>query len=166
MASSNKKLRDARRKYVFERQAIPTIAVSLGVSQSTVRRWKKAAKANGDDWDIGRSANMLSGESMEAIVTNVLERFIIQFEATISDLEADKNIGAADRAKILQGLGDAFAKTISSAARVAPKISEMGVANDVVRRLTNFVGENYPHHSDAFLEILEPFGDHLIEVYG
>jgi hypothetical protein len=37
---------------------------------------------------------------------------------------------------------------------------------DVVRRLSGFVRDGYPQHAQAFLEILEPFGDRLIEWYG
>lgn len=166
MSRSKKTSKDARRKFVFERQAIPTIAFSLGVSESTVRRWKKAAKANHDDWDLVRSANMVSGEGMEAMVTDIVERFISQFEAAMTDLEADKNIGAMERVEALKSLGDAFAKTVASAGRVAPKISELSVANDVVKRFADYVQKNYPQHALALLEVMEPFGAHLTEVYG
>ncbi len=165
MSAPKKTAKDARRKFVFERQAIPTIAFTLGVSESTVRRWKSAARANGDNWDLVKSANMISGEGMEATVADMIERFVVQFQATISDLEADKSIGAIDRAKVLTSLSDAFAKTVASAGRVAPKISELSVATDVVKRFADYVQANYPQHAVALLEVLEPFGVHLTEVY-
>jgi hypothetical protein len=44
--------------------------------------------------------------------------------------------------------------------------SNLQLAGDVVRHLSAFVRETYPQHAAAFLEILEPFGDKLVEIYG
>ncbi|KZL29426.1 DUF1804 family protein [Pseudovibrio sp. WM33] len=52
----------ARRLFVLDRQAIPTVAFSIGVSESTLRRWKKDAATGGDNWDAARSANALAGD--------------------------------------------------------------------------------------------------------
>ena len=66
----------------------------------------------------------------------------------------------------MASLSDAFNKMVASAGRVAPKISELGVANDVLQRQAEFIREFYPQHAAAFLEIIEPFGERLVEVYG
>ncbi len=158
--------RRARRNYVFDRFAIPTISKTLNVPEVTLRRWKAAAKADGDDWDRARAANMVSGEGFESAALDLIERFVIQFQATINSLEADDTIPPADRAKIMTSLGDSFNKTMASAGRIAPKISELSVASDVLRRMADFVKTHYPQHGDAFLEVLEPFGSHIAEVYG
>ena len=41
-----------------------------------------------------------------------------------------------------------------------------GVAMDVLKRLAEFTRERHPASADALLEVLEPFGHHLAEVYG
>ncbi|WP_310620901.1 DUF1804 family protein [Flexibacterium corallicola] len=158
--------RKARRLFVLERQAIPTIALALHVSESTVRRWKKDALANGDNWDAVRSAQMMAGEGLETVVTSVVEDFTVLFQATIEQLKSSDNLEAAERVKLMASLSDAFNKMVASAGRVAPKISELGVANDVLQRLGEFIFKHHPQHTEAFLEILEPFGEELARQYG
>lgn len=165
MTTGDDKKRQARKDFVFGRQSIPTIALSLGVSESTVRRWKRDAKATGNDWDIARSSAMVAGEGMEAAVSNLIEEFVVQFQVALEQTKTEEGIPAGERVKLLTSLGDAFNKMVSSAGRVAPKISELGVAHDVLQRLAEFIAAEYPQHSDAFLEVLEPFGERLVEAY-
>ncbi|MDD7908624.1 DUF1804 family protein [Pseudovibrio exalbescens] len=164
-ASKDEQKRQARSKFIFERQAIPTIAFGLGVSESTIRRWKHAAKAAGDDWDAARSANMLAGDGLEAVVTSVVEDFVVLFQSSIEQIKQSE-IAPDDRVKMMASLSDAFNKMVSSAGRVAPKLSELGVAQDVLHRLGVFIQKHHPSHAEVFLEVLEPFGEHLAEVYG
>ncbi|MCY1707336.1 DUF1804 family protein [Pannonibacter sp. SL95] len=100
------------------------------------------------------------------MVASVVEDFVILFQATVEDVKSSETLQAADRVKLMASLSDAFNKMVSSAGRVAPKLSELGVANDVLSRLAEFVRIEFPQHSSAFVEILEPFGDRLAEVYG
>jgi hypothetical protein len=44
--------------------------------------------------------------------------------------------------------------------------SNLQIGMDVVKHMSRFVRESYPQHAAAFLEILEPFGDKLVEIYG
>lgn len=166
MARDEDKKRQARKRFIFERQSVPTICLALGISDSTLRRWKKDARQLGDDWDVARSATMLAGEGLETVVASVVEDFVILFQATVEDVKSSETLQAADRVKLMASLSDAFNKMVSSAGRVAPKLSELGVANDVLSRLAEFVRIEFPQHSSAFVEILEPFGDRLAEVYG
>lgn len=166
MAHDDKTRREARKLFVFQRQSVPTIAITLTVSEATIRRWKAEAKAKGDDWDVGRAANTLAGEGMEVLVSTVIEDFVILYQATIEAVKGDINIAPADRVKLMASLADAFHKTISAAGRVSPKISELGVAMDVLKRLADFTRQHHPDRAGLLLEILEPFGTHLSEVYG
>ena len=166
MAAGAEKKRQARRRYIFDRQSIPTIAVALGVSQSSISRWKRDAKTKGDDWSAARSAHMVAGQGLEAVVSDVVEEFVTLFQATIEDIKTSEKLDASDRVKLMASLSDAFNKMVASAGRVAPKISELGVANDVLMRLADFVHADFPQHNNAFGEILQPFGEKLTEVYG
>lgn len=166
MAHKDEKRKEARRLFVFDQQSIPLIAVTVGASEGSVRRWKRDAKSKGDNWDVARSAHLMAGEGLETVVADVVEQFVTLFKATINQLSESDEISPAERVKAMASLSDAFNKMVSSAGRVAPKISELGVANDVLQRQAEFVREHFPQHAEAFLEILEPFGESLVEVYG
>lgn len=166
MAHDDDKRRDARRRYVFDRQALPTIGVTLGVSESTLRRWKSDAAAKGDNWDMARSANTIAGEGLDRLVTEVVQDYVTMHQATIEDLRNAPELPAADKAKVLAALADSFNKVVNAAGRVSPKISELGVAMDVMKRFADYVSARHPASAQALLEVIEPFGQHLSEVYG
>ena len=96
---------------------------------------------------------------------------MIMAQHAIEELKADgakkedQKMAVADRIKMMTSLADAMNKMTVSAGKLAPKISELGVAQDVVRRLMEFVRENYPDHAGALLQIVEPFGENLVEAY-
>lgn len=166
MAHDADKRREVRKRYVFERQALPTIAITVGVSEATLRRWKRDAAAKGDDWDTARSANTIAGEGLDKLIMEVVQDYVTVHQATIEDIRNDAGMGAAEKAKIIAGLADAFNKTVNAAGRVSPKISELGVAMDVLKRMGDFVSRDFPQAAPALLEIIDPFGQHLAEVYG
>lgn len=166
MAHDAERRRDARRAFVHDRLAVPTIAITLGISEATLRRWKREARIGGDDWDTARAAATVSGAGLEQLVTQVVEEYVIAHQATLEALKSNTEISPVEKAKVLAGLADAFNKTVSSAGRLSPKISELGVAMDVLKRLGDFITQRYPQHASALLEVIEPFGDTLAEAYG
>lgn len=166
MAHDAERRRDARRAFVHDRLAVPTIAITLGISEATLRRWKREARIGGDDWDTARAAATVSGGGLEQLVTQVVEEYVIAHQATLEALKTNTEISPVEKAKVLAGLADAFNKTVSSAGRLSPKISELGVAMDVLKRLGDFITQRYPQHAPALLEVIEPFGDTLAEAYG
>ena len=166
MAHDADRKREARRAFILDRQALPAIAVVTGVPEPTLRRWKREAKAAGDDWDTARAASTLAGGGLEALVGQVLEEYVIAHQATLEALKTATEISPVEKAKVLAGLADAFNKTVSSAGRISPRISELGVAMDVLKRLGDFLAQRYPQHAPALLEVIEPFGETLVEVYG
>lgn len=157
--------RRARADYVFKRMPASMIAISLQVSEATIGRWKKTAKEAGDDWDIARSANTIAGEGLEAVVGTVIEDFMVMSQALLEEIKHGE-LSIADKVKHLTSLADAMNKMTISAGKLAPKISELGVAQDVMRKLVAFVRSEFPQHAAVILEIIEPFGDSLAEAYG
>jgi len=157
--------RKARSEYIYKRKTQAMIALSVGVSAATIRRWKAAAKKKGDDWDVARAAHMVAGEGLDSVITTVVEEFMIMAQNMIEELkEPDQPLDK--RVQQITSLADAMNKMTNSAGKLAPKISELGVAQDVIRRLTEFVREEFPDHAPAILEIAEPFAEHLVEAYG
>lgn len=156
--------RKARSDYVYRRMMQSTIAAAYGVSEATVGRWKRAAKDDGDDWDKARSAHVIAGEGVEVVVSTVVEDFMIQAQAILDEIKEGRHT-TAEKVSMLVSLSDAMTKMAASAKRFAPKVSELGVAQDVMAKLLDFVREEFPHHSAAILEIIEPFGARLTEIY-
>ena len=156
--------RKVRSDYVFRRMMQSTIAAAYGISEATVGRWKKSAKDAGDDWDKARTAHVIAGEGMEAVVSTVVEDFLIQAQAILDEIK-DGNHSTQEKVGMLVSLSDAMTKMTSSARKLAPKISELGVAQDVMGKLLDFVKENFPQHAHVILEIIEPFGERLAEIY-
>ncbi|HEY9212074.1 MAG TPA: DUF1804 family protein [Ancylobacter sp.] len=165
MAHDDGKKRDVRRKYVIERQSLGTLALLVGVPETTLRRWKREAKEQGDDWDIARSASTVSGEGLDTLIAEVVEDYVIQHKATIDALKDDHKLGAGEKAKILASLADSFNKTIGAAGRLSPQISQLGVAMDVLRRLGDYIARHHPANVALFIEVLEPFGETLPDAY-
>ena len=165
MAHPAQKRHEARKLYIYKRLSTPVIALQIGVSAATVRRWKREAKARGDDWDAARAALMVSGEGLEATVSHVVEEFTIQFQAALEALKAE-DIPPDERVKLMASLSDAFNKMVGAAGRVAPKISQLSVALDVLRRLGEYIRTHHPDQAETFIAVLEPFGAQLTEVYG
>lgn len=164
MAANGDLKRKARAEYVFQRKNQQMIATSLGVAASTIRRWKQEAKTKGDDWDVQRTAHMIAGEGLDCVITTVVEEFMMMAQSLIEELKKpDQSV--EKRVSQITSLADAMVKMTNSAGKLAPKISELGVAQDVVRRLAEFVREDFPEHAPAILEILEPFGETLVEAY-
>ncbi|PYE87518.1 DUF1804 family protein [Phyllobacterium leguminum] len=164
MASDQDTRRKARSDYIYRRMTAATIALSLGISQATFGRWKKAAKENGDDWDIARSASVIAGEGIETVVSSVVEDFMIMAQSLLDEIK-NGELALAQKVSHLVALADAMTKMTASAGKLAPKISELGVAQDVMGYLIEFVQENFPQHVAAIMEIIEPFGERLASRY-
>jgi transposase len=156
--------RKARSDYVFRRFTQATIAAAYGLSEATVGRWKKAAKDDGDDWDKARTAHVIAGEGVEAVVSTVVEDFMIQTQEIMDEIR-DGEHTTQEKVAMLVSVSDAMTKMAASAKRFAPKVSELGVAQDVMTKLLDFVRQEFPHHAAAVLEIIEPFGERLSEMY-
>lgn len=165
MAHDTGMRKEARRAYVYDRQSLAAIAILMKVPEGTLRNWKRAALLAGDNWDTARAASTIAGDGFDHLVTEVVQDYVSQHQATIEGLKDDQGLTALDKAKVLASLADSFAKMVKSAGRVSPKISELAVAMDVLQKLGEFVMREHPKAASTIVEVLEPFGDHLAEVY-
>jgi len=164
MSSREDVRRKARSDYVHRRMMQSTIAAAYGISEATVGRWKKAAKATGDDWDKARTAHVIAGEGVEVVVSSIVEDFMIQAQAILDEIR-DGEHSTKEKVDMLVSISDAMTKMAAAAKRFAPKVSELGVAQDVMAWLLEFVRESFPQHSATILEIIEPFAERLAALY-
>lgn len=168
MAHGIETKRALRAAFVYQSLGLEAAAERADVSFGTASRWKREAKAEGDDWDKARSAKMMSAEGTEAIMQTVLEEFILIFKSGIAELKEGKE-GAAPispiaRAEAIVKLSDGFSKVMSIARKGSPEINKLAIGMDVIKLFADFIAERYPQHAPIFIEILEPFGQHLSQV--
>jgi hypothetical protein len=71
-----------------------------------------------------------------------------------------------ERAEAMSRLADAYTKTIRAITKSAPELNRLAVASEVLQLLAKFVRDRFPAHAVAFMEVLEPFGEELVKVYG
>lgn len=128
----------------------------------------RAGPENGSKFDrIARNTPAtatVARQGVEVVVSSVVEDFMIQAQSILDEIKSGEH-STQDKVKMLVHLSDAMTKMAASAKRFAPKVSELGVAQDVMAKLLEFVRENFPQHSRMILEIIEPFGERLAEIY-
>lgn len=163
MAHTPEKKRAARQRFVGSRQTLEVIALAMDIPLGTLRRWKADARQAGDDWDTSRAASLMQGEGHEAVVTSIVEDFVVMFQATMDEIRdaAAVQIPAPEKVKLMASLSDSFNKMIAAAGRSSPKLSKFAIATDVLRRMADFIQREYPAHGPAFVEVLTPFGEEL-----
>ena len=158
--------RDAvRRYYVHERLPLRAAADKAGVSYHTARQWKQKARDCGDDWDKARVASRMVAGGLGDITPQVLEDFILLFQATVEQIK-DGDIPAIQKAEAISRLSDAYTKTMKAAGGGDQKIAKLAVALQVLEELAKYIRDQYPEHLETFALILEPFGARVSEVFG
>ena len=150
-----------RALYVHQALSLEAAAQKIDVSFGTASRWKRDAKAEGDDWDKARAARFLSQQGADEGTRIMLEDFVTLFQSTIETIKKDENATGLVKAEALSRLSDAYSKTMSAAKKGAPEVNRLAIGMDVIKLMADFVGAKFPNHAAAFVEILEPFGDHL-----
>lgn len=165
MARSGATKQDARRLYVTDGLSGLKVAEELDIAATTFGRWKKAAKEAGDDWDLAKSASALSNQGAPRLMAISLER-VAQLANKIADaIENDDAMPVEDSVALITKLADAMNKVVSAGNRLAPEISRLGVAQDVLKRFGDYIREHHPDQAMTFLEAVEPFGEKLVEIY-
>lgn len=165
MAHSQEVRQAVRKAYVEGRVPLTQAASMHDVRYETARRWKTLARGSGDCWDHARMADRISTGGLGDLTAAVLDDFIKLFQTTLTALR-DHNGDPIERAEAISRLSDAYTKTVKAAGATSPTLAKLSIALDVCKQLAEFIRRHHPQHTDAFLEILEPFGAHLSELYG
>ncbi|AAS97176.1 DUF1804 family protein [Nitratidesulfovibrio vulgaris] len=169
MAHDEATRRAARSAYAYDQLPLERAAAKAGVPASTLARWKREAKAEGDDWDKVRAANALASGGVEDVARQMLTDYVVQHKTLIDHLRDEttgERMSPRDKADILASLADSFNKTVAACRRVMPETNELAVALEVLGLLGDYVREHFPGHAPALLEVLEPFGYELSKHYG
>ena len=161
MAHPAEKRTQLRGLYVFQRLPMEAACAKLGVARSTANRWKQEAAAQGDDWDMVRSAVALGDDTFKSLSAKLLEDYLVQHQATMDLLRDAKDMGPRQRAETLASMSDSFNKTMASFKRLNPELDKQAVQLDVLQRFASFTQARFPQHLGALVEMLEPFGEEL-----
>jgi hypothetical protein len=146
------------RRWYLSGLTMQTAAERAGVPIDTARRWKREAKAEGDDWDRQRGAQLLSNGSVDEVLSRVLAVTISQAETTLEALGSDATIDAMARVQATVSLADSLNKMVAASRRLMPETDALAVRLDTLKRLAEFTREKYPKSAGALVEVLEAFG--------
>ncbi|MDY4280043.1 MAG: DUF1804 family protein, partial [[Pasteurella] mairii] len=110
MAHDEKTKAHVRRYYVFDRLTLEQAAKKAGVAFGTARRWKLQAQDKGDNWDNVRDAQIMAGGELEDISRSLLTGFILQYRATMNEVQQNSELNSKEKVALLATLSDSFTK--------------------------------------------------------
>lgn len=166
MAHPDETRRAVRAAYVFDQLSLEIAALKVGVPGDTAKRWKREAKIAGDDWDRARGAQLIAGGGIEDVVRQTLGIVVQQVQATLQAIQDAPDMSPQDKVALLASLADAYNKLMAASRRLMPETDKLGVAMDVVTRLSEFLAKRKPALAGEFVELLEAFGAELAKAYG
>jgi hypothetical protein len=158
-------IRAAVRARYIEGLPLSGAAVTASVPYDTARAWKKAAQAAGDDWDTARAAYQVSEQGIEELNKQMVEGFARQMVTTGREIE-ESRLTAADKARLLSGLADAYSKFGRAFARINPAYSGLSVAMDTLKTLADHIAARDKEALKALVPHLEAVGVTLSKRYG
>ncbi|MBF0192278.1 MAG: DUF1804 family protein [Magnetococcales bacterium] len=135
-----------------------------GVSEATARGWKQRVADTPEDWDKLRAARTLATGG-HGVVQQILGDFLELHGEAIREVKG-ATLAADERVALLASLTDSLSKTMSALGKAAPRLSELGIALEVLTSLADFARNHHPKAAQPILEILEPFGAELVKRYG
>lgn len=173
---------DVRTYYVFGRLKLSQAAERAGVSYASAVSYKRKAQFEGDDWDRARQSYILAGEGLQRVLQVALDEYMVQHSLLLRLLkeEADRiaaipapaegtdmtRLGLLEKCtRLTSQLCSCQTRMLENYAKAQPEVHKLGVAYDLIERLTQFVQKHYPQHAVALLEILEPFGNDVNRHY-
>nr|DAO43415.1 MAG TPA: Protein of unknown function (DUF1804) [Caudoviricetes sp.] len=166
MAYGLRQKNEVKKNYTNRMLPLTQAAKLANVPVSTARRWKSEAFARGEDWDELRAASAITSGGRDDLMKTIVNNFVVMFQSTMDSLQKAENMPPETKVDALASLSDAFAKTMKSAGAASPELSRLAIANDIIQLMGDFVREKYPQHINAFIEILEPFGEEVSRNYG
>ena len=166
MAYGLRQKNEVKKNYTNRMLPLTQAAKLANVPVSTARRWKSEALARGEDWDELRAASAITSGGRDDLMKTIVNNFVVMFQSTMDSLQKAENMPPETKVDALAALSDAFAKTMKSAGAASPELSRLAIANDIIQLMGDFVREKYPQHINAFIEILEPFGEEVSRNYG
>lgn len=166
MAYSSEVKQAVRSAFIYKGYTLKAAADAEDVPYETARHWKRQALSQGDDWDNARAAARISRGGVKALTSEIIEDFALLFQSTIEEIKNAEGVKPLQKAEAISRLSDAYQKTVKAAGASNPELSRLSIAMDVIKRQAEFIKAHYPMHLDAFIEMLEPFGEVVSREFG
>lgn len=163
MAHGDDVRRRVRAAYIFDQLALPAAAAAHTVPDATAARWKREARAAGDDWDRARAAQMIAGGGIEDVVRQTLAVVVQQVQATVETIQAAPDMAPVIKVDMLASLADAYNKLMAASRRLMPQTDVLAVRLDTLKRLAEFVRVSRPAAAGPLIEALDVFGRQLAD---
>lgn len=138
--------------------SLEAAAVRSQVPYETARKWKREARAGGDDWDLFRTASLLSDGALEDVLRSALALAITQTKATLELLQGDAGLTALQKVQANAALGDSLNKMGSLIRRLMPETDTLAVKLATLKEFAAFCAAKFPAALSALAEPLEAFG--------
>jgi hypothetical protein len=166
MAYAPDTIKAVRTSFINEQLPMESAAEKHGVPVATARRWKKDALQSGDNWDVLKTAYVMTAGGLEEVSRHVLMSFMVQYRTVMDELTTDADVAPVVRADKIVALADAFNKMTAASRRVLPEVSRLVVALDVIEQFASHVQKHRPDVLTVFLELLDGFGREIEALYG
>lgn len=166
MAYGIKQKNEVRKNYCHRLLPMTQAAKLAGVPLGTARRWKQEAEEQGCDWDKAKAVSAISSGGRDDLMKTIINDYVLLHQSVMESLKTADKMTAKDKVDALASLADAFSKTMKSAGQASPQLSKLAIANDILQLLGDFVQKQFPNYVNAFIEILEPFGEEISRNYG
>lgn len=165
MAHSQETRNNVRKAYVID--GVPlTVAASIhDVNYDTAREWKRKAKVDGDDWDKAKTAFLISSQSNDKVIEQLVSNMVRQALLISTQLESSE-IPATDKVDLLASISDAMAKFSKSMSRIDPKLGALSVALDALKTIAEYLAKHDRVALAQFQEHLDGIGAILQNRYG
>lgn len=165
MAHGKAKRLAVRSTYINEQLDLKESAARHDVSYPTALRWKAKALQEGDNWDTARNSLLLAQGGRKELLNQVLERFYTQSESIFKSIDETADMSPATKVDLIAKWTDSLSK-IQKLLGPSNDFNKIGFALELLQKLGTFIRDEYPQHAQAFVEVLEPFGQVLSRDYG
>ncbi|MCG8465019.1 MAG: DUF1804 family protein, partial [Xanthomonadales bacterium] len=96
----------------------------------------------------------------------IIEEFMIMFNATVTAIKDDKKLTSLDKAEAVASLSDSYIKITKAATTMSPRLHKITVALEVIKDYTDMVYQEFPQLAGPVIETLEHFANLVQEKYG
>lgn len=157
MAYPKNKRQDVRAAYISG-LSLRAAAAKYGVKEETAQSWKRAAKQQGDHWDIARAALLTSDKAVADRSVQIVEEISRLTLLVTSLVEKDSLMKPSEKVTALVSLADAYAKFSKGFGRINPAFSQLAVALQVLREVAEYLKAKDSNALAVFQQHLEPLG--------
>ena len=143
----------ARGMYVKRQMSCAAIAREMGVSPSTVYKWKNADRDAGIDWDRHQRVYNLSPSEMTAMFAESVKHWLVEINESPDKLADPK-------------IADAISKHVATMQKIDSRSQYRGVMLDLIRVINSYLAEAAPSLQDAMLDHWDAIKTRMLEYSG